>query len=55
MAVVGFAVCENGAGVILGGGFEEFIWQAGTSLDANVPVVLNAAPASCALGASIGW
>jgi hypothetical protein len=55
MAVVGFAVCENSAGVILGGGFEEFIWEAGSSLDANVPVVLNAAPASCALGASIGW
>ena len=55
VAVVGFAVCENSAGVILGGGFEEFIWQVGSSLDANVPVVLNAAPASCALGASIGW
>lgn len=55
VAVVGFAVCENSAGVILGGGFEEFIWQAGSSLDASVPVVLDAAPASCALGASIGW
>jgi hypothetical protein len=54
-AVVGFAVCETKAGVILGGGFEEFIWQAGASLSANVPVVLNAAPSSCALGASTGW
>jgi hypothetical protein len=54
-AVVGFAVCENKAGAILGGGFEEFIWQSGSTLSANVPVVLNAAPSSCALGASTGW
>lgn len=54
-AVVGFAVCENKAGAILGGGFEEFIWQSASTLSANVPVVLNAAPSSCALGASTGW
>jgi hypothetical protein len=54
-AVAGFAVCENKAGAILGGGFEEFIWQSGSTLSANVPVVLNAAPSSCALGASTGW
>jgi hypothetical protein len=54
-AVAGFAVCENKAGVILGGGFEEFIWQAAPSLSANVPVILNASPSSCALGASTGW
>jgi hypothetical protein len=54
-AVVGYAVCENAAGVILGGGYEEFVWQAGATLSANVPVVLNAAPSSCALGASTGW
>jgi hypothetical protein len=55
VAVVGFAVCQNSAGVILGGGTEQFIWQAGSSLTVDVPVVLNAAPASCALGASTGW
>jgi hypothetical protein len=54
-AVVGFAVCENKAGVILGGGSEQFVWQSGATLSANVPVVLNAAPSSCALGASTGW
>ena len=54
-AVVGFAVCENKAGAILGGGSEQFVWQSGSTLSANVPVVLNAAPSSCALGASTGW
>jgi hypothetical protein len=55
VAVVGFAFCQNGAGVIVGGGSEQFVWQAGPSLAADVPVVLNAAPASCAVGASTGW
>jgi hypothetical protein len=55
VAVVGFAVCQNSAGVILGGGSEQFVWQAGTTLSADVPVVLNAAPASCSIGASTGW
>jgi hypothetical protein len=55
VAVVGFAVCENRAGAILGGGSEQFVWQAGSSLSADIPVVLNAAPSSCTLGASTGW
>jgi hypothetical protein len=55
VAVVGFAVCENRGGVILGGGSEQFVWQAGSSLSADIPVVLNAAPSSCAIGASTGW
>ena len=55
VAVVGFAVCENSAGVIVGGGSEQFVWQAGPGLSADVPVVLNAAPSSCSLGASTGW
>jgi hypothetical protein len=55
VAVVGFAVCENRAGAILGGGSEQFVWQAGPSLSADIPVVLNAAPSSCSLGASTGW
>jgi hypothetical protein len=55
VAVVAFAVCKNGAGVIVGGGSEQFIWQAGASLAADVPVVLSAAPSSCAIGASTGW
>lgn len=53
--VVAFAVCHNAAGAILGGGTEEFIWQGGTTLPVTVPVVINAAPASCVLGASTGW
>jgi hypothetical protein len=53
--VVAFAVCHNAAGVIIGGGTEEFVWQAGTSLAVTVPVVINSAPASCAVGASTGW
>jgi hypothetical protein len=53
--VVGYAVCRNPAGAILGGGTEQFVWQSGTTLAVDVPVVLNAAPASCALGASTGW
>jgi hypothetical protein len=55
VAVVSYAVCENAAGVILGGGYEEVVWQSGSTLSADVPVVLNAAPASCAIGASTGW
>jgi len=55
VAVVSYAVCVNGAGAILGGGYEEFVWQSGSSLSADVPVVLNASPASCAIGASTGW
>lgn len=55
VAVVGFAVCENRAGAILGGGSEQFVWQAGPSLSADIPVVLNAAPSSCSLSASTGW
>ncbi len=54
-AVVGYAVCHNKAGAILGGGSEEFVWQSGASLSADVPVVVNAAPASCSLSASTGW
>jgi hypothetical protein len=53
--VVAFAVCSDRAGGILGGGSEQFVWQAGTSLAVDVPVVLNTAPASCVLGASTGW
>jgi hypothetical protein len=55
VAVVSYAICESRAGVILGGGYEEFVWQAGSSLSADVPVVLNAAPSSCVVGASTGW
>jgi hypothetical protein len=55
VAVVSYAVCENAAGTILGGGYEEAVWQAGSTLSADVPVVLNAGPATCAIGASTGW
>jgi hypothetical protein len=53
--VVAFALCHNAGGAILGGGTEEFVWPGGTSFAVDVPVVLNAAPSSCALGASSGW
>jgi hypothetical protein len=52
---VAFAVCHNAAGAIVGGGTEEFNWPSATSFAVDVPVVINAAPASCALGASTGW
>ena len=54
-AVVGFAVCHNAAGAILGGGSEQFVWPGGASLTVVVPVVVNSAPATCSLGASTGW
>jgi hypothetical protein len=54
-AVVGFATCRNRAGTILGGGSAEIVWQAGATLAVDVPVVLNATPASCSLGASTRW
>jgi hypothetical protein len=54
-AVVGFAACRNRAGTILGGGSAELVWPGGTSLHMDIPVVVNAPPASCTLGASTGW
>ena len=54
-AVVGFAVCHNAAGAILGGGSEQFVWPGGASLAVDVPVVVNSTPATCSLGASTGW
>ena len=54
-AVVAFAVCRNGAGVIVGGGSEQFVWQTGGSLSADIPVVVNTAPHACSLGASSAW
>ena len=53
--VVGFAVCHDAAGAILGGGSEQFVWPGGASLAVVVPVVVNSAPATCSLGASTGW
>jgi hypothetical protein len=54
-AVVAFAVCRNTSGVIVGGGSEQFVWQAGGSLAADIPVVVNTAPHACSLGASSAW
>jgi hypothetical protein len=54
-AVVGFATCRNRAGTILGGGSAEIVWQSGSTLAVDVPVVLNAGPSSCSLGASTRW
>lgn len=54
-AVVAFATCRNRAGVITGGGSEQLIWQGADSLGVDVPVIVNAAPAACYLGASAGW
>ena len=52
---MGFAVCRSAAGAILGGGSEQFVWPAAPSLAVDVPVVVNASPATCSLGASTGW
>ena len=46
---------KTSAGAILGGGSEQFVWQVGIDAFRQRPVVLNAAPSSCALGASTGW
>ncbi len=54
-AVVAFAVCRSKAGVIVGGGSEELVWPAGATMPADIPVVVNAAPNACSLGASTGW
>ena len=53
--VVGFAVCRSAAGAILGGGSEQFVWPGGAGLAVVVPVVVDARPATCSLGASTGW
>jgi len=53
--VVGFAACRNRTGAILGGGSEQLVWPGGASLTVDIPVVVNAAPSACALGASTGW
>ncbi len=48
-----FASCANAAGTIIGGGSRQLLWpQAGGSLDLDVPVIVNAAPASCQVGAT---
>jgi hypothetical protein len=54
-AVVGFAACRNRAGAILGGGSVELVWPGGASVAVDIPVIVNAPPTSCALGASTGW
>ena len=48
-----FASCSNAAGTIIGGGSREMLWpQAGGALDLSVPVIVNAAPAACQVGAT---
>ena len=48
-----FASCSNAAGTIIGGGSRQLLWpQAGGSLDLDVPVIVNAPPASCQVGAT---
>ncbi len=48
-----FASCSNAAGTIIGGGSRELLWpQAGGSLNLSVPVIVNAPPATCTVGAT---
>ncbi len=48
-----FASCSNAAGAIIGGGSRQLLWpQAGGSLNLSVPVIVNAKPASCRVGAT---
>jgi hypothetical protein len=54
-AVIGFSACRNRAGAILGGGSEQLVWPGGARLTVDIPVVVNAPPSACALGASTGW
>jgi len=54
-AVAIFAYCSDAAGGIVGGGASQLVWPGGTSTTVNVSVIVNTAPASCAVGASTGW
>jgi hypothetical protein len=48
-----FASCSNAAGTIIGGGQRAFLWpQAGGTLNLDVPVIVNAPPAACQVGAT---
>ena len=48
-----FASCANSAGRIIGGGSRQLLWpQAGGSLNLTVPVIVNAPPATCQVGAT---
>jgi hypothetical protein len=48
-----FASCSNAAGSIIGGGSRQLLWpQPGGSLNLSVPVIVNAPPASCQVGAT---
>jgi hypothetical protein len=48
-----FASCSNAAGRIIGGGSRQLLWpQAGGALTLDVPVIVNAPPASCQVGAT---
>ncbi len=48
-----FASCSNAAGRIIGGGSRELLWpQAGGTLDLTIPVIVNAAPTTCQVGAT---
>ncbi len=47
------ASCANAAGRIIGGGSRQLLWpQAGGSLNLDIPVIVNAPPATCQVGAS---
>lgn len=48
-----FASCSNAAGRIIGGGSRQLLWpQAGGSLNLEVPVIVNAPPTTCQVGAT---
>lgn len=54
-AVAVFAVCQNSQGVVLGGGLRQVTWQGGATFPLDVPVIVDARPATCTIGASTGW
>lgn len=54
-SIVAFAACTDSGGAIVGAGVTQTVWRGGTSTSVRVPVIVNATPAACQLGASAGW
>lgn len=53
--LVAFAACTGAGGAIVGAGVTETSWPGGGAATVRVPVIVNASPAACSVGASTGW
>jgi hypothetical protein len=54
-SIVAFAACTDAGGAIVGAGVTQSVWPGGTTATVRVPVIVNANPTGCQLGASAGW